>query len=130
MEDIGAGWPDGIHGWPIPEGQTLPMAPLAIAPKPPALVHRSSMDPAMLIHRVEPEYPVLARMARREGQVQLRAVIAIDGSIESLRVVGGDPLFMEAAKAAVLQWRYRPTTLNGQAVEVDTFVTVIFTLSR
>lgn len=110
-------------------GPTFPLATVPLAPKPPALVRRSKMDPAMLIRRVEPRYPPLAIMARREGQVQLRAVIGVDGSIESLRVLTGDPLFIEAAKAAVLQWRYRPTILNGQAVEVDTFVTVIFTLA-
>lgn len=126
----GPGWPDGIRGLPSSDRATLPLPPLPIAPKPPAALHRSSMDPAMLVHRVEPEYPVLARMARREGQVQLRAVIAVDGSIQSLRVVAGDPLLIEAAKAAVLQWRYRPTILNGQAVEIDTFITVIFTLWR
>lgn len=127
---IGDGLPNGIVEPTGIGGPTFPLAIVPIAPKPPALVHRSKMDPAMLIRRVEPRYPPLAIMARREGQVQLRAVIGLDGSIESLRVLAGDPLFIEAAKAAVLQWRYRPTILNGQAVEVDTFVTVIFTLAR
>jgi periplasmic protein TonB len=60
----------------------------------------------------------------------LRAIIATDGSIQSLQVVGGDPLFFQSALAAVQQWQYRPTVLNGRAVEIDTFVTVIYSLQR
>jgi protein TonB len=94
------------------------------------MIHLSTIDQAMLIHRVEPEYPALAKMARREGRVELRAVIGVDGSMAALQIVAGDPMFFAATKAAVMQWRYRPTILNGQPVEVDTFVTVIFTLNR
>ncbi|HXN23923.1 MAG TPA: energy transducer TonB [Candidatus Dormibacteraeota bacterium] len=126
----GPGWPDQIPGLPESDRRSVPMPPVPRAPKPPVMIHRSRIDPAMLIHRVEPVYPPLARMTRREGRVELRAVIGADGSIVSLQVVAGDPLFIAASTAAVMQWRYRPTTLNGQPVEVDTFVTVVFTLNR
>jgi protein TonB len=87
------------------------------------------IDPAMLIHRVEPVYPTLARQIGRAGRVELRAVIATDGTIQALQVVSGDPMFYQSAMAAVRQWRYRPTVLNGQPVEIDTFITVIYNVN-
>jgi periplasmic protein TonB len=84
----------------------------------------------MLTHRVEPVYPALARQIGRSGRVELRAVIATDGSIQSLEAVGGDPLFYSSALEAVRQWRYTPTVLNGLQVEVDTYITVIYNVQR
>ena len=80
----------------------------------------------MLIHRVEPVFPPLARQIHKGGHVELRAIIATDGTIQSLQVVSGDPLFYQSATNAVQQWRYRPTILNGQPVEIDTFISVIY----
>ncbi len=85
------------------------------------------LDPAMLIHRVEPVYPPLAKQIRKGGRVELRAIIGTDGTIRSLQIVSGDPLFYLSAREAVEQWRYRPTVLNGQPVEIDTYITVIYT---
>jgi protein TonB len=82
-----------------------------------------------LIHRVQPEYPQLARQARIQGTVVLRAIISRDGKIENLQVLSGHPLLAPAAIEAVRQWRYRPYLLNDQPVEVETRVTVNFTLS-
>lgn len=65
---------------------------------------------------------------RRGGRVELRAIIATNGTIQSLEVISGDPLFYASALEAVRQWRYRPTILNGQAVEVDTIISVIYRL--
>jgi TonB family protein len=62
--------------------------------------------------------------------VELRAIIATDGTIQSLQVVSGDPLFYQSVLEAVRQWRYRPTVLNGIAVEIDTFITVIYNMQR
>jgi protein TonB len=84
----------------------------------------------MLVHRVEPEYPRLAIQIHKEGRVELRAIIGTDGTIQSLQIVNGDPLFERSALDAVQQWRYRPTILNGQAVEVDTYITVIYTMQH
>jgi periplasmic protein TonB len=86
------------------------------------------LDPALLIHRVEPVYPAIPKQLHRSGKVELRAVIATDGSVQSLQVVSGDPLFINSAREAVLQWRYKPTYLNGEPVEIDTYITVIYTL--
>lgn len=104
--------------------------PLPPAEPQPKRVSLARVDPAMLIHRVEPIYPTLMRQIRRAGRVELRAVIATDGSIQSLRVVSGDPGFYQSAMDAVGQWRYRPTVLNGNPVEVDTFITVIYNLAQ
>ena len=84
----------------------------------------------MLVHRVEPVYPTLPKQLGRSGRVELRAVIAADGTIQSLQVVSGDPLFYQSALDAVRQWRYQPTVLNGQRVEIDTFITVIYNMQR
>jgi protein TonB len=81
---------------------------------------------AQLVSRVEPIYPKTAILAGVQGQVKLHAIIARDGRIESLNVISGHPLLVVAAKDAVSQWLYRPYYLNGQAVEVETFITVNF----
>jgi protein TonB len=85
---------------------------------------------ALLIRRMEPVYPPLARQTRQEGRVELHAIIATDGTIQSLEVLSGGPLFIPSALAAVRDWRYRPTLLDGQPVEVDTHITVVYTLVR
>ena len=85
---------------------------------------------AQLITRVEPRYPQLAIQIQREGRVELHALISTEGRIESLEVISGDPLFIQSALAAVREWRYRPTILNGRPIEVDTRITVIYTLSH
>ncbi len=84
----------------------------------------------MLLNRVEPIYPVLPKQIHREGRVELRAIIATDGTIQSLEAAGGDPMFFQSALDAVRQWRYRPTILNGIPVEVETRITVIYTLQH
>jgi len=83
---------------------------------------------AQLISRVEPRYPPLGVQTRTEGAVRLHAIISRDGRIEALDVLSGPPLLVQAAVAAVKQWRYRPKYLNGETVEVETSITVIFRL--
>jgi protein TonB len=83
---------------------------------------------AKLISRIEPRYPTLPLQLRREGTVVLHAIIGRDGRISALEVVSGSPFFVDAALSAVRQWRYRPTMLNGESVEVETTITVIFQL--
>ena len=87
-------------------------------------------EEANLIHKVMPVYPQLAKSARVQGSVEFTALISKEGMIGSLRLVRGHPLLIEAAKEAVLQWRYRPTLLNGVPVEVVTDITVNFTLDK
>src|SRR5215470_3074227 len=118
--------PNGVLG-PI-LGET---AHVIVPPRP--SVHTSPRVSVMmeghLIHRVEPLYPALARQAGIQGQVLLQAIIGKDGTIENLRVIGGHPLLVRPAVEAVQQWRYRPYTLNGEPVEVQTQVTVHVVLS-
>jgi len=83
----------------------------------------------LLVHRVEPSYPPLARAARIQGEVVLSAVISINGDIQNLQLVSGHPMLVPAAITAVRQWRYKPYLLNGQPVEVETTITVIFSLT-
>lgn len=85
---------------------------------------------AQLISRVEPRYPPLAVQTRQSGTVVLHAIISRDGRINALEVVSGSPFFVQAALDAVRQWRYRPTLLNGEPVEVETTITVVFHLQR
>jgi protein TonB len=77
---------------------------------------------------VNPVYPVLAKQARIQGVVMMEAVISKDGSVDGLHVISGHPFLSQAAIDAVKQWRYRPTMLNGEPVDVITTITVTFTL--
>jgi len=97
--------------------------------QPPRVLRQTRIDPAMLIDRVEPVYPTLAKQLGRSGRVELRAVISTDGTIQSLQIVSGDPLFYQSALQAVGRWRYKPTMLNGER-EIDTFITVIYRAQR
>jgi protein TonB len=81
---------------------------------------------AVLIHRQDPEYPKLAKQTGARGQVTLTATIGKDGLIKSVKVVSGHPMLTSAAVAAVKQYRYKPTMLNGQPVESETTVTLNF----
>lgn len=82
----------------------------------------------LLVHKVVPTYPSVAKQARIQGQVLLSAVIGKDGKIQNLQVVKGHPMLTAAAINAVKQWQYKPYYLNGQPVEVDTTITVDFSM--
>jgi len=88
-----------------------------------------SVQQARIAKRVAPRYPPLARQARIQGVVKLTAIIARDGSVDKLEVSSGHPLLVPAALEAVKEWQYKPTLLNGEAVEVVTQVDVIFKLT-
>jgi protein TonB len=83
----------------------------------------------LLIRKIQPTYPPLARQARIQGQVLLQAQISKQGTIENLQLISGHPMLAPAAIEAVKQWRYKPYFLNGEPVEVETQITVIFSLS-
>lgn len=85
---------------------------------------------ARLVKKVQPVYPEAAKQGKIEGKVSLRLIIGRDGSIETIEVTSGHPLLVTAAKDAVSQWKYKPTLLNGTAVEVDTTVDVLFQLRK
>jgi protein TonB len=78
---------------------------------------------------VEPQYPPLAKQAHIQGTVVLHAVIGKNGHVQGLQVVSGHPMLTASAINAVKQWQYKPYMLNGQPVEIDTTITVNFTLA-
>jgi TonB family protein len=121
---------------PVPLGQT-PLAPVPpaapqtaqpaqISPTP---ISRSFTQPA-LVHSVQPVYPATALQRRTQGVVRFQATIAKDGSLKNLHLISGDPLLNVAAKDAVLQWKYRPATLNGAPIEVTQAIIVKFNLDH
>lgn len=114
----------------------LPTAPPPRPPEPakkdPPVRHRvgGNVQAANILSRVNPVYPPLAKQARISGLVKLEGVIATDGTVQQLKVLSGHPLLVPAALAAVKQWRYRPTHLNGDPVEVIAPIDVNFILSN
>jgi protein TonB len=82
-----------------------------------------------LISQPKPVYPPIAKQARVQGQVVLQAVISKTGTIENLKVVSGHPMLTQSALDAVRNWRYQPTVLNGEPVEVETTINVNFSLT-
>jgi protein TonB len=111
------------------EDAQIPISPSNDASRKSSRLKRSEgVMEASLIHRVQPEYPPIALSAHLSGTVRLHAVIGTDGSIRQLEVVSGSPIFLPSALAAIRQWRYQPTRLYGEAVEVETYITVEFVL--
>lgn len=126
----GRSGPQPPWGLPIGDNRRQPERPAETQPQTPQRLHVTHLEQAMLIQHIEPTYPPLAKQIHREGRVELHAIIATDGSIQSLQVVSGDPLFLQSALDAVRQWRYHPTILNGQPVEIDTRITIIYSLQH
>jgi protein TonB len=109
-----------------PVRRTQEKAPSSAKP-----IHVSTgVQAAKLIAQVNPVYPALAKQARVAGTVRLTAIIGPDGAIRNLQVMSGHPLLTASALEAVKQWRYQPTLLNDEPVEVITQIDVNFTLSR
>jgi len=113
---------------PLPLIGTHPVLPSAPPTAGGRTFKTSKILEGSLIRKVEPQYPSLARTARIQGAVVLSAVISKAGTIDELRLVSGHPMLAHAAIEAVSQWRYRPYVLNGELIEVETQITVNFTL--
>jgi protein TonB len=111
------------------EGGSRPVLPAERPRTVVAPLRISHISEGNLIRRVQPAYPALARSARIHGVVVLQAVISRQGTIENLKVVSGHPMLLPAAVDAVRQWRYRPYILNNEPVEVETQITVNFSLA-
>ena len=126
---IPGGQMGGVIGSVISATSSLAAVPKFVPTVPQRIRISAGVTRGLLIQRVEPTYPTLARSARVQGDVVLSAVISTSGSIENLQLVSGHPMLVPAAIAAVKKWRYKPYLLNGQPVEVETTITVIFTLS-
>ncbi|HZP16854.1 MAG TPA: energy transducer TonB [Terriglobales bacterium] len=132
--DTGAQLPLGLadlgNGAGVPHSILSDFTRLVVPPPPPRVARPSVMMQGSLIHRVEPRYPAIAVQTRTEGSVIIKAVISREGRIEQAEVMSGPALLAMAAMDAVRQWRYRPYVLNGEPVEVETEITVNFTLRR
>jgi beta-lactamase regulating signal transducer with metallopeptidase domain len=123
----------GVPGVLIDEGSIASPA-LAQIPPPASGVQRvrvgGNVESANLIKKVTPLYPPLAKQARIQGIVRFTALIGADGYVASLQLLEGHPLLVESAREAVAQWQYKPTLLNGNAVEVITQIDVNYTLTQ
>lgn len=124
--DQGAGMPASN-----PFGHGVTQAPRVVSapPKGPTRISQGVAN-GMVIDRVMPVYPPIARAAGVQGTVVLEATISGSGTIRNLRVISGNAMLQQAAIDAVSRWRYRPYLLNGQPVEVETTINVEFNLGR
>jgi TonB family protein len=130
---VGFGGSGAGPGIGIP-GSTQTIATDVPPPPKPTTIHQirvsSGVEEARLIYGPKPDYPQLAQRARIEGEVRLEAVINKDGSVGELKVLSGQPLLVRAATDAVARWRYQPTLLNGEPVEVLTEIDVNFKIEE
>src|SRR5665213_1043629 len=128
----GSGVMGGLGGGDILGGLGGGSSASAPPPPPPKALSRiklgGQVQAAKIVAQPQPVYPALARQARIQGNVVLHAIIDKDGRVGQLEVVSGHPLLVQSALDAVKQWRYQPTQLNGDPVEVDTTITVSFVL--
>ena len=129
--NIGAGVPDG-------DGIAGGIRTGVFQFNPPPVVHQAQPTTipvsggvleGMLISKTTPAYPTIARVAHVSGTVVLAAIISKEGTIVNLHVQSGHPMLTQAAMDAVKTWRYRPYLLNGQPVEVETTINVVFSMA-
>jgi protein TonB len=123
---IPGGQLNGVIGGIVSSSNNVAAA--LVAPMPKRIRVSQGVILGQLIHRVEPVYPKIALSAHVQGVVLLKAIISKTGDVTELDVVSGHVILVSAAMDAVKQWRYRPYLLNGEAVEVETNITVTFTL--
>jgi len=134
---VPGGVPGGVVGG-VPGGVVggvLGGVPRSAAPPPPPPARKKepikvggNVQASKLIHRVEPEYPELAKRARVQGMVLLKVTVDEQGNVADIELVRGHPLLTQAAIDAVRQWKYSPTILNNEPVPVIATVTVNFVL--
>jgi protein TonB len=122
-----------MPGTGIPGGTDIfraaPAKPVQPKPRGPIVISQG-VAAGMVLHRILPVYPAIARASHTEGTVVLHVVISKDGAIEDLRVEGGLAMLQQAALDAIRQWRYRPYLLNSAPVAVETTSNVVFSLGR
>ena len=125
------GVPGGVLGEMLGGARSVPLPVNTPEPTPVKRIRvASGVAEANLIHDVPPQYPPEAGRGRIEGAVVLLAVIGSDGCVQDVQVVSGLPILAQAAMEAVKQWRYKPYVLNGVPVEIDSRITINFTLAR
>jgi periplasmic protein TonB len=126
------GLSSGIPGWigTIIDGVGAGR-PAVVKPRSPISLNVSSgVMAGNLLAKTLPQYPAIAKAAQIQGVVVLQATISKSGSIQNLRVVSGPPMLQRAAMDAVRSWRYKPYLLNGEPVEVETTINVVFNLGE
>jgi protein TonB len=133
MAGVVGGVPGGVPGGQMGGviGGIISSTPVAV-PKvatPQRVRVSQGVTQGLLVRRIQPTYPPLARQARIQGSVVLQAEISKDGAIQNLRLISGHPMLAPSAIEAVKQWKYKPYFLNGEPVEVETTITVNFSLS-
>jgi protein TonB len=110
-----------LNGHTQPAVKVVPSKPFAIS---------SGIATGMLIRQTQPVYPTIAKAARVSGTVVLHATISKNGTIKDMQVVSGSPMLQQAAIDAVRTWRYRPYKLSNEPIEVDTTISVVFSLAK
>jgi len=124
------GMPAGVLGASLSSTHSMPVIAKAPEPAPAKRIRvAAKVVEANLVHDVPPQYPPEAGRARIEGTVVLMALIGRDGIVQDVRVESGLPILAQAAIDAVRQWRYKPYMIDGEPVEVDSRITINFTLS-
>ena len=130
LREQGPGVDDDQLGNSFGTGNDSSMIPTP-RPSGPRIIQQSEgVQSGLLVYRVDPRYPQIAINAGISGTVELRAIIGRDGRVRSVEVLSGSALLAPAAVAAVREWRYRPTLLDGETVEVETHVIVHFVLGQ
>lgn len=128
---VPGGVPGGVSGGvigSIVNSGSRPLLPKLVTAQPRRIRISQGVSEGLLIHKVEPLYPEIAREARVQGPVVLKAVIAKDGTVQHLQLVSGNPMLVTSAIDAVKEWRFRPYLLNGQPVGIETTITINFHL--
>jgi protein TonB len=130
-EAVSAAIPVGVTPMPAPVSLSALPAAAASAPVQAAgtartIPNQGKVQQAELISRKDPAYPPLAKQSGAQGEVILTATIGVDGKVKDVQVVSGHPLLRSAAVAAVKQWVYRPTYLNGKPVESESRISLNF----
>jgi len=119
----------GVLGGILRGNHLMPSPPPPRVPAHAALLRvGGKVQPPRLLEQVQPAYPFLARQARMQGDVELDCIIDQHGNVTQMKLVSGNPLFVNAAFNAVRQWKYQPTLLNGQPIDVEMVVNVHFQL--
>ena len=128
MKGIEGGAPGGV-------GSVLD----GIGPRPAITVKPASSNPLAissgvmaghLLAGTMPRYPAIVGALRIQGTVTLQATISKTGFIQNIQVISGPPMLRQAAIDAVRTWRYKPYLLNGDPIEVETTVNVVFNLGQ
>jgi periplasmic protein TonB len=127
---VPGGVPGGSMGGVIGGMVGAPPPPPPKPATPKRITVGGQVEESKKIFAPPPEYPQIAKMARVQGLVRLAAVISKSGTIQDLHLISGPPLLVKAAMDAVSRWRYQPTLLNGEPVDVDTEIDVNFTLQE